>query len=134
MRLSILLLALAACDEAPPDDQADALAVDQAPPPVVTTVVGTCPGPVTVTLSGLTPGGGWAIAKSPNLAPGVVIPGGPCAGTPLRIGPPTTLAASGTATPAGTTSFTVVLPPAACGWYIQPLDVATCTTGMFYQF
>lgn len=134
-----LLLLSVACDEVDPAvDEAwgadnEALPTDQAPPPVIMTMVGSCPGPVTFNLSGLTPSGGYVVARSPNLAPGVPVPGGPCAGTFLRIGPPTTVATTGTASIGGTASIPVTLPPAACGTYLQPLDVATCTTGMFLQ-
>lgn len=130
MRLVFALLLLAACDE---DTSVDPLAAEQLAPPPVVSVTGSCPGLTTVSLSNMTPGGNWGIAVSPNLAPGVAIPSGVCAGTALRVGPPTSLGASGTADAFGNDSFTVTLPMGACGFYIQPVDLATCSQGLFLQ-
>jgi hypothetical protein len=136
---ALLLLSLAACDEDladandPADYEPEAMATEEAPPPIVLSVAGTCPGPATVTISGATPSSPWAIVASPILAPGMPIPSGPCAGTFLRVGPPATLGPTGTANAMGVSSFGVMLPPAACGLYVQPVDIASCSTGMFLQ-
>jgi hypothetical protein len=131
MRTLVVLSALfaAACDDAP---TAAPLPVDQAAPPTLT-VVGTCPGTITLELTGLAPGAPWGVAASPNLAPGVVVPGGPCAGMALRVGPPAFLGASGTANALGEGSATVTVPAAGCGYYLQPADLSVCQTGLFVQ-
>jgi hypothetical protein len=130
------LLMTAACDEEGVDVPADdpsLLPGDELPPPPVITQVGTCPGPVTFTITSLTPGGTYRVGRSPNLGPGTPITTAPCAGTTLRIGPPTTLVARGTAPPSGTATYSVITAPAICGHYLQVQDVATCTTSFWHQ-
>lgn len=145
MRALPLILMLAACgeeslDEATfadalvDDDGAAALPDDQVAPPITLSYLGPCPGPATVSISGLTPGGQYRIARSPNLAPGVPITSGPCAGvTALRIGPPATPIYTGTAPPSGMVTFTPTLGAGWCGDYLQILDIGSCTTSNFIQ-
>lgn len=138
MRLltTALVLSLAACvdpvtGEPLVDGEVASLPVDQAPPPPVLSVFGSCPGPMNVVLTSLTPGGQWVLAASPNLAPGVSVPSGPCAGTPLRIGPPAYLVGTGVANGAGVGLFSATVPPSVCGWYIQAVDISTCSQSLF---
>jgi hypothetical protein len=133
MRLIMsLVLILAGCDEEDPA-AFDGLPEDALPPPPVITQVGTCPGPVTFTITSLTPGGFYRVGRSPNLGPGTPITAAPCAGTALRIGPPTVQVASGNANGGGNATWNVNLPLATCGQYLQVQDVSTCTTSMWHQ-
>jgi hypothetical protein len=137
MRPSLLVLAVAlsACVDPetgePLVDDAATFPVDQAPPPPVLSVFGSCPGAMNIVLTDLTPGGNWVLGASPVLAPGVVIPSGPCAGTPLRIGPPAYLIGTGVANAVGVDLYSVTVPPVACGWFIQAVDISTCTQSFF---
>lgn len=90
----------------------------------VLTATGTCPGSVSIQVIGATPGGQVPFVASPNLGT-FTLPGGPCAGTDLGLANPRLLGVL-TADGGGNISRTVQVPPAACGLYLQALDVATC--------
>jgi hypothetical protein len=104
------------------DDVTVAMSVP--PPGPFVALTGACPGPAGLLLSGFTPGGAVALAGS-RFVGATLIPTGPCAGRSLGLAAPWLLATP-TASPAGTVSLDRVLPPAACGWFLQAVDLGTC--------
>lgn len=94
-------------------------------------MTGSCPGAMTVELSGLTPGGQVALFSATTLEPTPTW-AGPCLGTVLDVeasSPPRVVVdADGD----GTITLAPTLGAAACGRYVQAIDVTTCTTtGVF---
>lgn len=87
---------------------------------------GTCPGPVTVTVSGANPGATIAVAWSTSTGT-FTIPRGGCAGTVLGLSSPSLLAFM-TADAGGNASLTGAAPGAACGAFVQVVDLSDCST------
>ena len=86
---------------------------------------GSCPGSVTVSIDNATPGGQVVLAWSSSLG-SATVPGGPCAGTSLGLANPK-VAKTFTAPGSGSGDLVRTLGGAACGIYLQALDVSTCT-------
>ena len=87
-----------------------------------------------VAASGLTPGGLVGFAASPSNA-GTTLNAGPCGQVTTGLGLPITVIALINADANG---FAAVMPPngipaIACGWYLQVLDLASCTTTPMVQ-
>lgn len=96
-------------------------------------ISGTCPGRVTANVSGATAGGLVALVFSPNRG-NCVIPSGPCAGTTLGLScNGIREVARGTADANGDVSFSGNAPSAACGGFVQAVDVSTCDTSNVEQ-
>jgi hypothetical protein len=90
-------------------------------------VVGGCPGPADLVFSNFTPGGRIALLRGTSLGTNA-IPAGPCAGEVTDLNN-LALQALFVADGDGEHVFSPNLPMAACGRWIQPLDVDTCTLG-----
>lgn len=90
------------------------------------TIAGTCPGPVTVTVTGATPGGQVGIGWSTSTG-SFTIPSGPCSGTVMGLSSPSLLAMV-TADGSGTATLSGTAPSAACGAFVQAVDITTCGT------
>ncbi len=86
---------------------------------------GPCPGEMTLTVTGATPEGRVAFLTGSDLGPDVV-PGGPCTGTPLDITGSLVLRGALFADEAGQVSANASIPEAACGLWLQALDVGPC--------
>jgi hypothetical protein len=96
----------------------------------VLSVTGTCPGPMTLTVTGATPGGLVVLLYG---VPGTFTYGGtPCTGITLNvINPNGTPPTVGTMQPANSAGVLIVnfnATPNVCGFTVQAVDVATCTT------
>jgi len=87
---------------------------------------GSCPGAVDFDITGATPGGSVAVlsASGPGSAP---LPAGPCSELSGLDASGLTLRSKRTADGAGDASFSPSIPVAACGAWVQVVDVATCT-------
>jgi hypothetical protein len=97
------------------------------------TVIGNCPGMGGVSISNATPGGNLALAVSSSLG-SFVIPGSfVCSGTVLGLGGTPTLVAYLSADINGNASLSSNLPPGVCGWYVQVVDLSTCTSSNVAQ-
>jgi hypothetical protein len=84
---------------------------------------GTCPGPTTYEASNLTPGGKFAVLHGSGLG-AAALAGGPCPGLVTGMTGVTVLG-TGKADRNGYGFSSVI--PAACGGYVQAMDVTTCT-------
>jgi hypothetical protein len=82
----------------------------------VLTVSGACPGPVTIEATGA---GSWALLSA-NAGGSNLVPGGPCAGEMTGLG--AGMAFRGI----HSSPLSPTLPGAACGAWLQALDVDTC--------
>jgi len=89
-------------------------------------VSGTCPGPVTLDVSGASPGASVAVAWSLSTG-SFTLPPGPCAGTVLGLNSPNLLTFL-VADAAGNASFTGTASSAACGAFVQIVDLSNCAT------
>ncbi len=98
------------------------------PPPVPTlTWSGTCPGPATLAITGMTPNGALQVVSSSQTGT-FAVRNGPCAGYASGLGTSgIRLRANLIADTNGEASIDVILPAAACGTYLQALDLDTCT-------
>lgn len=95
-------------------------------------VAGSCPGQLTASVSGATPGETVAFIFALDEG-SVTIPSGPCAGTELGLDGSARLVGADTADASGNAQLTGNAPAAACGRFLQALDVATCTTSNVVQ-
>jgi len=94
-------------------------------------VTGACPGPVTVDITGATPFSQVVVAWSVSTG-SFTIPAGGCAGTTLGLGSPNVLTILVTDV-LGSASLAANAPAAACGLYLQAVDLGNCTTGNIVQ-
>ncbi len=90
------------------------------------TLSGSCPGPVTLDLTGALPNG-QVVFLTGSTEGADTVPGGSCAGTPLDVTGNLKPRAKLTADGAGDVSGAVTLPLAACGSWLQGLDLGTCS-------
>lgn len=93
---------------------------------------GNCPGAVTASTTGATAGGTVAYIFGLNTG-STTIPSGPCAGTQLGIQGSVQLVGTDTADGSGNSSLSGNAPNAACGRFLQALDVSTCSTSNVAQ-
>jgi hypothetical protein len=91
------------------------------------TVVGTCPGVVTVDVTGVASLATVVLAAGSEDS-GFAVPSGACAGEPLEVGGRVMKVTSGEADLTGSVSFELDLPEAACGWYVEALDMGLCSS------
>ena len=92
----------------------------------VLSLAGSCPGPMKLSLAGATRKGLAALAGA-QAEGSFTVPGGQCPGLVLDLEQPrllTTAMARGN----GSLTFTRDIPPAACGTFLQAVDIVTCTT------
>lgn len=94
-------------------------------------VEGSCPGEITVTVTGATPNAPVAVIYSPDLG-SFTVPAGPCMGTELDVRHPT-VATIESADAQGVVEITRRVPARGCGFYLQSVDGATCTTSNTVQ-
>lgn len=93
-----------------------------------TFATGTCPGAASVRISGLTPGGQYALVSAPDLGAHPVPAGQPCAGTPTGLSSDVTARRTGNADAFGVVSLSFTLSEAACDQVFQVVDLEACTT------
>lgn len=99
---------------------------EAAPPPPVTSVRGSCPGPVTIEVEGATPGGRVAILSASQ--PGSTLaPGGPCAGIELELDGRVVVRDTVSADNAGRAVLSPNLPGGACNAWLTAVDLSSCT-------
>ncbi len=94
-------------------------------------VISTCPtgGPIRVSWNGATPGGTIALLYARNTGSFAIPNGRPCAGTVLGLGAnQLQIVFQGSAGPEGSRTLNSNTGPAACGGYLQLLDLNTCST------
>lgn len=89
-------------------------------------VSGACPGTITIDVSNATPGGSVAIVRGASTG-SFTVPGGPCVGTVLGLNSPILLVTL-TADGVGDASISGSAPAAACGAFLQAVDLSTCGT------
>ena len=97
---------------------------------------GTCPGggPIRVRWTDATPNGTVALLFASNQGSVVIPPGNPCDGTQLGLGAnQLQVAFQGDAGPNGERILNSNAPGAACGGFLQLLDVTTCGTSNVVQ-
>ena len=92
----------------------------------VLSLTGSCPGPVKLSLTGATRKGLVALGGA-QAEGSFAVPGGPCPGLVLDLEQPRLLT-SRVAGKNGSLTFTRNIPPAACGTFLQAVDITTCTT------
>ena len=90
-------------------------------------VTGSCPGPADLELSGLTPGGSFALMRASGEG-AALMPGGPCMGEPLGLrSAGLTLITIKNADASGNFTTTPIIPAPACGAiWMQAMDMTTC--------
>lgn len=96
-------------------------------------VSGRCPGMGQVDISGLTPGGNFAVARASALG-SFAIPSGSCAGTTLGLGAGIQLIGIYSADGSGDFSAMPTFSAGLCGDYVQVVDLSTCATTNVEQF
>ncbi|MHC4823232.1 MAG: hypothetical protein ACYTEP_04350 [Planctomycetota bacterium] len=89
-------------------------------------VTGSCPGTISIDVTNATPVGQVAVVRSGS-AGSFTVPGGPCAGTVLGLNSPVLLVTL-TADAVGDASVSGAAPAAACGAFLQAVDLSTCGT------
>lgn len=98
------------------------------PPNPSLDVSGTCPGPATLTITGGTPGGVVALVAARNRGTLFIPNGQTCGGTQLFLNQPAQIVATVHLDAQGNATLDRQVPPAACGWWVQAIDVASCHT------
>jgi len=89
---------------------------------------GVCPGSVTIDVSGVTPGGIYAVVTS-NVGGSTVVPVGGCAGNDINLGlSGGTLRATPSADGGGNDTLSPVVPEGGCGLYLAVLDMTSCVS------
>ncbi len=87
---------------------------------------GACPGPMDFAITGAAPGGSVAILTADG-AGGAIVPGGPCAGAEIPIGPAGLAFRAAVPTDgAGAAAIRPTIPDFACGLTVAALDLTTC--------
>lgn len=94
---------------------------------------GSCPGPIVAVAQQMTPGAEVVFLFSPNQG-SVIIPNTfRCAGTQLGLGSPVHIVGRTHADNTGLAELEGVAPPAACGGYMQAVDMRACCTTFVLQ-
>ncbi|MFW5652810.1 MAG: hypothetical protein ACOC0P_02090 [Planctomycetota bacterium] len=96
-------------------------------------ISGNCPGPVTVDVTGVTPNGRIALLFGASQGSTIIPPNFACAGTQLGITAGVQLVNTVSADANGEAQFVGNAPPAACGRFLQVLDLTTCNTSNVIQ-
>lgn len=89
-------------------------------------VIGSCPGRLNVTVTNATPQGRVALVFALSEGSFIIPNNQPCAGTELGLEAPVRLVHAARADAAGTAVFSGNAPAAACGGFVQAVDISTC--------